>query len=134
MAVFSAAGDPWPSADLMEPAELASILKQGNSPKILSVAFPVLYRQRHIAGAVLAGPASKPEGLALLEKAAAGMAKDQPVVIYCGCCPMPNCPNIRPAYKRLTELGFTKVKVLDIPTNLHADWVSKGYPSEPSLG
>lgn len=116
----------------MEPVELAKLLNDANAPKIFSVAFPVLYRQRHIAHAILAGPTSKPEGIALLEQGVAALAKDQPIVIYCGCCPMPKCPNIRPAWQRLKELGFTKVRVLDIPANLHTNWVSKGYPSEPA--
>jgi hypothetical protein len=52
-------------------------------------------------------------------------------VIYCGCCPMLKCPNIRPAYSTLKELGFTHIRVLSLPTNLHTDWVSKDYPSDP---
>lgn len=115
----------------MEPAELAKLMASSNGPTILSVAFAALYRQRHIAHAIAAGPASKPEGIALLEQAATALSKDQTIVIYCGCCPMPNCPNIRPAYQRLKQLGFARVRVLNIPTNLHTDWVAKGYPSEP---
>jgi hypothetical protein len=26
------------------------------------------------------------------------------------------------------ELGFTNLRVLDLPTNFHTDWVLKGYP------
>ncbi len=58
--------EPWTAAELMEPAELAASLIHGDSPHIICVAFPVLYRQRHIAGAVLAGPGSKPEGIEAL--------------------------------------------------------------------
>jgi hypothetical protein len=32
-----------------------------------------------------------------LKKAVAGLAKARPV-LYCGCCPMTKCPNIRPAF------------------------------------
>ena len=43
---------------------------------------------------------------------------------------MEHCPNIRPAYQALKESGFTRVRVLRIPTNMAADWYGKGYPSE----
>jgi hypothetical protein len=122
--------DPWPLGDLLRPPALAQSLKSGKSPVVLSVAFPVLYRGRHIVHAINAGPTSKPEGIEALKKAVAGLPKNADIVIYCGCCPMVKCPNIRPAYHTLRELGFTHVRVLDIPTNLHTDWVSKDYPSE----
>jgi hypothetical protein len=98
------------------------------------VAFPVLYRQRHIIHAEYAGPANSAEGIELLKKAAAKLQKNEEIVIYCGCCPMADCPNIRPAYSTLAELGFTHVKVLDLATNFHTDWVAKGYPVEDQLG
>jgi hypothetical protein len=124
--------DPWPPGDLLQPAALAQTVKSGKAPIILSVAFPVLYRGRHIAHAIDAGPTSKPEGIEALKKAVAGLAADADIVIYCGCCPMVKCPNIRPAYRALKQLGFTHVRVLSLPTNLHTDWVSKDYPSEPA--
>jgi len=40
------------------------------------------------------------------------------------------CPNVRPAYRTLKEMGFTNVRVLNIPTNMNADWYSKNYPTE----
>jgi hypothetical protein len=27
-------------------------------------------------------------------------------------------------------MGFTRLKILDIPTNLSTDWITKGYPVE----
>ncbi len=124
--------DPWTPGELLQPAALALMVQSAKAPILLSVAFPVLYRGRHIAHAINAGPTSKPEGIEALKKEVAGLAKDADVVIYCGCCPMVKCPNIRPAYRVLKELGFTHVRVLSLPTNLHTDWVSKDYPSEPS--
>jgi hypothetical protein len=56
--------------------------------------------------------------------------KDADIVLYCGCCPMVKCPNIRPAYRALREMGFQHVRVLNIATNMHEDWFGKGYPSE----
>ena len=122
--------DPWTSAELLQPAELAQAIASGRAPVILSAAFPVLYRGKHILHAINAGPASKPEGIQALQNAVASLPKDADLVIYCGCCPMVKCPNIRPAYRTLKELGFTHVRVLSLETNLHEDWVAKGYPSE----
>ena len=90
----------------------------------------MLYRSRHILHAIDAGPASTPEGITALKKALASVPKNGDIVIYCGCCPMDKCPNIRPAYRALKELGFTNVRVLSLPTNTHTDWYSKDYPSE----
>ena len=60
----------------------------------------------------------------------ANLPKNADIVLYCGCCPMDRCPNIRPAYSALRELGFQHVRVLNIPTNMHVDWFGKGYPAE----
>jgi len=129
------AAEPWPQSALMSPAALAKKLNsEGARPAVLCVAFPVLYRQRHIIHAEFAGPGRSAEGIESLKKAAANLQKNEEIVIYCGCCPMVDCPNVRPAYSTLTKLGFTNVKVLDIPTNFHTDWVAKGYPVEEQLG
>lgn len=124
--------NPWTAGELLQPAELAKAIDSGHAPIILSAAFPVLYRGKHIVHAINAGPTSKPEGIEALKNAVANLPKDADLVIYCGCCPMVKCPNIRPAYRTLQELGFTHIRVLSLETNLHADWVAKGYPSEGS--
>src|SRR5215470_4204105 len=83
---------------LVEPADLAKTLESGaKKPAVICVAFPVLYRSKHIAGASFAGPGNKSEGIEALKKAVSGMAKDADIVLYCGCCPMERCPNVRPA-------------------------------------
>ena len=123
------ASDPWTKSEVLEPSVLASQMKDGK-PTILCVAFPNLYKLKHISHAGFAGPGSKAEGIDMLKKAVANLPKDADLVIYCGCCPMVKCPNIRPAYRTLKELGFTHVRVLDIPTNMHTDWYSKNYPTE----
>jgi thiosulfate/3-mercaptopyruvate sulfurtransferase len=113
----------------MSPASLAENLRgSAPHPAILCVAFPVLYRQKHIPGAEFAGPTSKPEGLEALKAAAAKLPRDKEIVIYCGCCPMVRCPNIRPAYSALKALGFKHPRVLNLAENFHTDWASKGYP------
>lgn len=123
--------EPWAESEVIKPADLAKQMEAGTAPPIICVAFPVLYRQRHIRGAKYAGPGNKPDGIKELEALAATLAKDSEVVIYCGCCPMKDCPNIRPAYETLKRMGFKAVRVLNIPNNMHNDWVTKGYPSEP---
>jgi thiosulfate/3-mercaptopyruvate sulfurtransferase len=125
------AADPWSKSEFLEPAALVPQIQSAKPPVILSVAFPVLYRSKHIPHAIDAGPGSKPEGIELVKKAVANLSKDTDIVLYCGCCPMVKCPNIRPAYRTLKELGFTHIRVLNIATNMHADWYSKDYPSEP---
>ena len=125
--------DAWPQSALLKPAALASVLQSSTArrPIILCVAFPMLYNSRHIPHAVFAGPASRPAGIEALKKAVAGLAKDSDIVIYCGCCPMFECPNLGPAFRTLREMGFTRVRVLVIPTNMYTDWYAKNYPSEP---
>ena len=122
-----AAGDPWKDSDVVGPEAVA---KDVATPLLLQVGFDVLYRAAHITGSVYAGPASKPEGIEALKKAVAGQPKDREIVLYCGCCPWDKCPNIRPAFAALHDLGFTRVKVMVVPENLKADWIDKGYPTE----
>ncbi len=127
--------DPWNDRQLIQPRALADWLASDRpKPLILYVGFPVLYRSVHIPGAKLAGPCSKPEGIALLQSAFAAVPKDREIVLYCGCCPFQKCPNVRPAFEELRTEGFSHVHVLDIPTNFHADWVTKNFPVEKRAG
>ena len=129
--ISQSAPDPWAASEVMQPAALAQRL-QGNSkpPVVISVVFKALYDNKHLPHAIYAGPGSTPAGIEALKKAAANLAKDAEIVLYCGCCPMEKCPNIRPAYQTLKQMGFTKVRILSIPTNMATDWFGKGYPSE----
>jgi hypothetical protein len=124
--------DPWKTTDLISAPDLAAVLqsKDGKRPIILATPFPVLYRSKRIPGAKWAGPGGKPEGIETLKKAVEGLPKDSDLVLYCGCCPMKQCPNMRPAFRALRELGFTKIRVLDIPTNMHTDWYTKNFPTD----
>jgi thiosulfate/3-mercaptopyruvate sulfurtransferase len=124
--------EPWKNSDLIEPADLARQIEAEAAPTIICVTFPFLYRQRHIRSAKYAGPGNKAEGVKSLEALATTLSKDAQVVVYCGCCPMKDCPNIRPAYQTMKHMGFKAVRVLNIPTNMHNDWVTKGYPTEPT--
>lgn len=121
------AGDPWTTKDLVQPKDVAADVR---SPLIIQVGFAVLYRAAHIAGSQYAGPASKPEGIELMKQAVAGQPKDRQIILYCGCCPWDKCPNMRPAFAALHDLGYTRVKAMVVPDNLKADWIDKGYPTE----
>jgi len=128
-----AESDPWSSNELMEPGVLATMLREGSKPLIISVGFPMLYRQKHILHALLAGPANKPEGISQLTEAVARTLKNSSIVIYCGCCPMTQCPNLRPGFSHLKDLGYSDIRVLNLPMNFLTDWTNKGYPVESSL-
>jgi thiosulfate/3-mercaptopyruvate sulfurtransferase len=130
LALSQDAADPWASSALVDPAALVPELQSAKPPVVLCVAFPVLYRSKHLPHAIDATPGSQPAGIDKLKKAVSSLSKDADIVIYCGCCPMVKCPNVRPAYRTLKEMGFTHVRVVNIPTNMHTDWYSKDYPSE----
>jgi thiosulfate/3-mercaptopyruvate sulfurtransferase len=119
-----------PSAVLVQPADLAADLKNASKPKplILHVGFRILYTQAHIPGSEFVGPASDQSGLQLLRNRVAKLPRSTPIVIYCGCCPWDDCPNIAAAYDALHALGFTQLKVLYIAENLGTDWIDQGYP------
>lgn len=129
--LFAAGNDPWPASALIEPGafnrELAS---EPGGVSIFYVGFPVLYRAAHISGAVLAGACSKPAGLADLQTKLAKLPRSRNVILYCGCCPFEQCPNIRPAYTAAGRFKFASLRVLHLATNLHTDWIVKGYPVE----
>lgn len=119
-----------PKESLITPDDLVKTLQTSfTKPLILSVGPRVLYLQAHITGAELIGPMSEVASSEVLKQRVKNLPKSQEIVIYCGCCPWSHCPNVAPAYKQLRSMGFTKVKVLYIPTNLGVDWVYKGYPT-----
>ena len=119
-----------PQADLLQPSELAQILRSSTEakPLVLQVGSHVLYAQAHIPGSEYVAAASQEAGLRALRERADKLDRSQFVVLYCGCCPWSKCPNIEPAYKQMRALGFTHIKVLYIADNFGADWVDKGYP------
>jgi rhodanese-related sulfurtransferase len=121
---------------VLNAADLVSELgnaKSGTAPTIVYVGFRTLYQGGHIPEASFHGTSSKEDGLAELKKWLAALPRSTNLVVYCGCCPFDRCPNIRPAYKALREMGFTRVRVLALPTSFAADWVEKGYPMQKGL-
>jgi thiosulfate/3-mercaptopyruvate sulfurtransferase len=121
----SQTSEPWTSKDLLEPVTLANMITSptGQKPVIFNIG-PV----GDIKGAVHIGSTANKTGLDKLTKALASVPKDKMVVIYCGCCPFRNCPNIRPAFSLLKEQGFKNPKLLNLTQNLKVDWTDYGYP------
>lgn len=126
------AADPWTNSETMPPAQLAKMLtdKYVSLPTVVFVGFRSLYAGGHVPDASFHGTASAEQGLAELKAWAAPLSRSTEVVIYCGCCPMDKCPNIRPAYTALSGMGFKRVRVLILPTSFAADWADKGYPMQ----
>jgi len=115
--------------ELIRPDDLAKSLQSSTAkPAIFNVGPRLIYVQAHIPGAEFIGPTSSPQGLETLRTHAASLPRNSLLVIYCGCCPWEHCPNIRPAYKELKQMGFTRLKVLYLPNSFGTDWVEKGYP------
>ncbi len=127
-----AAAEPWTPADLMDPAELASIIDDPDreNPVILDIGGVGHIMGGRIQGSKVIGPTGESEYLEKLTAAVAEYPGDVDLVIYCGCCPFRDCPNIRPAFRTLREMGLTDLKLLDIEENLRIDWVNRGYPTE----
>jgi thiosulfate/3-mercaptopyruvate sulfurtransferase len=121
------------AADLpmIQPKELAATLtKDGPKPIVIQVGPNVMYRSKHIPGAIYAGPGQKQEGLDMLKAAVAKYPKDREIVLYCGCCPWDRCPNVAPAMTLLKDLGYTKVKAMYVKENFKTDWTDQGFPGE----
>ena len=126
------AAGPWPGSETMQPALLSKMLtdKYVSVPTVVFVGFRSLYAGGHVPDASFHGTASSEQGLAELKAWAALLPRATELVIYCGCCPMDKCPNVRPAYTALSAMGFKKLRVLVLPTSFAVDWADKGYPMQ----
>ena len=125
-----------PTSQLLQPADLARELASASADSratIIYVGFRTLFAGGHIPGATFHGSASTEQGLANIKKWAASLPRTTNLVIYCGCCPFERCPNIRPAFALLREMGFTHLRVLELPTSFAADWAGKNYAIEKGL-
>jgi thiosulfate/3-mercaptopyruvate sulfurtransferase len=118
------------AGQLIQPEALARALADSTSarPEVLQIGYKVLFRSGHIPGSRYIGPASKPEGLTALTQALAKIPRSRNVVLYCGCCPWADCPNVRPAIQAAQRMGFRRVRVLNVAKNLQHDWIEKGFP------
>jgi thiosulfate/3-mercaptopyruvate sulfurtransferase len=128
--------DPWQASQILKPEDLAAALSRATAerPLLIYVGPRFSYLGGHIAGSIFAGPASKTEGLDALKAQVKNLAREKSIVLYCGCCPWKDCPNIRPAFRALEDLEFKNVRVLYLPTNMRQDWIDKGWPTEKGDG
>lgn len=124
--------DQLTSREVIKPEQLIKLLSGKMKPLVLQVGFDFLYQGGHIDGSIWAGPASRPDGVTRLENAVKNVPRDREIVLYCGCCPWTECPNIQPAFDTMRKLGFKNVKVLYIPSDFEHDWIRQGYPIEKS--
>jgi thiosulfate/3-mercaptopyruvate sulfurtransferase len=117
--------EPWRQDQLIEPSVLAAIINDPSAkqPIIYSIGFG-----GGIKNSIIEGPVKDSANLLKWKNELEKLPRDANIVIYCGCCPFEHCPNIRPAFKVLNEMGFTNQKLLDLSHNLRADWIDKGYP------
>ena len=121
-----------PATQLVQPEELNKLLQkpQNIKPLILQVGSRVMYDEAHITGAEYAGPGSHDQGLQSLKDRVTALSRQTSIVLYCGCCPWNRCPNVAPAYKLLSDMGFVHLKVLYLADDFGANWVDLGYPVE----
>lgn len=122
--------DPWTLKQTVQPADFVKELQQEKDPypTVIYVGVKTLYEGAHIPGAAFYGPGSTEQGLAELRKFASTLPKNSDVVLYCGCCPLEKCPNLRPAFIALKDIGFARLRVLILPTSFNTDWVEQGLP------
>ncbi|MVM29967.1 rhodanese-like domain-containing protein [Spirosoma sp. HMF4905] len=117
--------EPWTPEQLLEPADLAATITSTDASKPLIIS---IGPAATIKTSIGVGPGSEVENLVKLEKLLSKEPKNREIVIYCGCCPFAKCPNVRPAFTKLNELGFKNHKLLNVSKNLKTDWIDKGYP------
>jgi len=117
--------EPWRQDQLIKPSALAVILNDSSAkqPLVYSIGFG-----GGIKNSIVEGPVKDSVNLLKWKNELENLPRNTNIIIYCGCCPFEHCPNIRPAFKLLNEMGFTNQKLLDLSHNLKADWIDKGYP------
>lgn len=122
---FAQQKDPWTKNQLISTETLVQKInnKQMKNTHLVHIGFEDM-----IPGSINAGPGMEQESLENLSNILKDFSKEDEIIIYCGCCPMDVCPNIRPAFERIESLGFQNLKLLDIPTSIKADWIDKDYP------
>ena len=121
--------DPWTKEQTVQAADLAKEMENAQTAAtVVFVGFRRLYASGHIKGAQYHGTAGNEEGRKELTAWATSLPRTTNLVIYCGCCPMERCPNIRPAFKALQDLGFKNLRVLLLPTDFATDWAGQGLP------
>jgi thiosulfate/3-mercaptopyruvate sulfurtransferase len=133
MASSRVSSDPWSASQTIQPADLLKELndsKGAAKPVVVCAGFRPLYMGAHVPSSVFHGAAQSEAGLADLKRWAQGVPRNSSIVLYCGCCPLDRCPNIRPAFDALHDMGFANLRVLLLPHDFATDWVEKGYSVE----
>lgn len=117
--------EPWSNDQLLDPAILAQKINQKKVGNMLIVS---IGPDAVIKGSIEIGPGGETKNINKLKAYLKNVSKDKEVVIYCGCCPFERCPNVRPAFKTLKEMGFKNAKLLNLSNNIKTNWIDKGYP------
>ncbi len=117
--------EPWSNDQLLDPAILAQKINQKKVGNMLIVS---IGPDAVIKGSVEIGPGGETKNINKLKAYLKNVSKDKEVVIYCGCCPFERCPNVRPAFKTLNDMGFKNAKLLNLSNNIKTNWIDKGYP------
>jgi len=116
--------DPWKPDQLMEPADLAQKIENNATNVYIFNIGPA----GNIKNAIEIGDGRDEASQTNFAEQISKLSKDAEIVIYCGCCPFVNCPNIRPIFNTLNEQQFVNHKLLNLPKNLKVDWIDKGFP------
>lgn len=115
----------WKDSQLIQPSDLVLLIKDQNAKKPLIFNIGAV---DDIEGAKNFGASHETANLEKFKKELETLPKNTFLIVYCGCCPFERCPNIRPAFSLLNEMGFVNARLLNIPKNLKTDWIEKGYP------
>ena len=100
--------EPWTNSQLIEPSDLNIIIsKQNKLPNIISVG-----PGKVIPNSIGVGECRYEKNLNILKNHLLSFSKDSEIILYCGCCPFKDCPNIRPAFSLLNSLGYKNHKLL----------------------
>jgi rhodanese-related sulfurtransferase len=115
----------WTREQLMQPVHLADILKRNDAvPFIYSIGPGAV-----IQNSIDIGSVKEEDNMVKFKTHLSKLSKDANIVVYCGCCPFENCPNVRPAVATLKDMQFSNYKLLNLERNVKTDWLDKGYPS-----
>jgi len=120
---YGQSNEPWNTNQLIKTEDLAYRISHNEDLLIFSIG-----PDNIIKGSYDIGPGEEEENLRGLKKVLENVPKEKEVILYCGCCPFAQCPNIRPAFAVLKEMGFEKPRLLDIPQNIKVDWLDMNYP------
>src|SRR6185295_13201697 len=101
---------PWDATNMVMPYDLSVKL---NDPKAVKPVIICVGPVEKIKTALLMEhPAASLAGIEDLKYALSKYSKKQEIILYCGCCKLKTCPNIKPAFEYLRDNGYTGRKVL----------------------